>query len=566
MCSTNAPSRVSRSLLLIAPLLTSCQAVGNLVTSMFRTPEKSGRMVDGKQEGEWVYRYLPSGATKAKGNYRDDKQIGHWVYYYENQNVEWEGEFDEARLSGPSLFGYENGKRRALGMFVNGLEEDLWTFWSSDGSISQEGDFAQGKAVLRWAYFHRDGSPMAEGYRLNDQRVGPWQFYTPEGELSERLFPLPEGTEIVHETWDGVVPRREGFLVHGVQTGRWVTSHPNGRRRLTGDFEDGQPHGLWLAWADTGEPVAQGPMAHGRPTGTWYVWRQGVKEKVPGQGLSLTRSFPGEWSIDGAPTASPESAFEVWIAEATSPITGVLNIEPDPNTPPPPREYVAATDETPQPPIRPQPWTVREETSLDFLVARYSDGARNVRAPRGSGYGRRSSRRTAEPDRGGDPKLSPRFIGTELPWTRFFRGQGEVVDLDQFRGSKKVVLVVLRGMSREVCVYCVTQTEALCTYFEDFAEADAEVFVVYPGERNRLDAFMESFRTFSQRLGEPPIGVLYDRDMELVTRMGLTSEFAIPSTFVLDENGKIRYSYVGLDIADRPQTEEVLEAVRGLGP
>src|SRR5262245_47660724 len=108
------------ALLTLASTLAGCQLAENLVEDMVRSPERSGRLVNGKHEGEWTFRY-PEGANKAKGNYKDDKQIGHWTYWYDNGNVEWEGEFDEERLCGPSRFGYENGKRQAVGMFVAGL-------------------------------------------------------------------------------------------------------------------------------------------------------------------------------------------------------------------------------------------------------------------------------------------------------------------------------------------------------------------------------------------------------------------------------------------------------------
>jgi antitoxin component YwqK of YwqJK toxin-antitoxin module len=248
------------TLLALAIVLGGCQIAENLTARFFRSSERSGRMVQGKQEGEWVYRY-PDGDPKAKGAYANDKQIGHWIYWYENGNVEWEGEFDESRLSGPSRFGYENGKNRAVGLFVAGLEEDLWTFWNQDGQIDCEGDFVGGEPALRWSYYHLDGTLQAEGFRLHGEKAGPWQFYTPAGEMSERRFPLPQGVQIVHETWDGVVPRREGFLVDGVQSGRWVSYHPNGRRRMTCDFVGGVPRGLCIGWT---RPSANG--SSGGPT------------------------------------------------------------------------------------------------------------------------------------------------------------------------------------------------------------------------------------------------------------------------------------------------------------
>ena len=566
MSSSLAPRPRLLALAAAGLLLGSCQLTESLVSNMFKTRERSGPLINGKQEGSWVFRY-ESGATKAKGDYENDHQIGHWVYYYENGNIEWEGEFDDARISGPSMFGHENGKRRAVGLFHDGFEEDLWTFWSPDGSLASEGDYIAGTPALRWTYFGDNGKPIAEGYRLDGERVGPWQFYRSNGEVAERRFGLPEGMEIVHETWDGVTPRREGFLLNGKQTGRWVTWHPNGRRRTTGDFVDGTPSGLWIAWTAGGQPVARGKMVDGMPTGEWLLWRNGKKERVNGAGMELTSMFSGTWSEASAPTASPEQTLATWIGESASLPAETIDLAPDPNVPTPTPEEVAATDQLPRIPLRSQPWTVRETDSLDFLVARYSDGAKSVEPPRGSGYGRRRGRSTAtdtEEESTGDPVLSPRFLGTTLPWTRFYRATGEVVDLDDHRGKSKVVLVVLRGFAREVCVYCVTQTEALCDNIEGFKEAGCEVYVVYPGDRNRLEAFMESFRNFSKHMGEPPLGVLYDRNMELVERMGITSELAIPSTFVIDERGVIRYSYVGIDVEDRPSAEQVLTAIRAM--
>jgi antitoxin component YwqK of YwqJK toxin-antitoxin module/peroxiredoxin len=529
----------------------------NLVERWFSTSEREGKLVDGKHQGEWIFRY-PSGAMKAKGKYVDDKQIGGWTYWYENGNVEWQGEFDEQRMTGAAYFGNENGSRRAVGLFVDGLEEDLWTFWTNTGAMECEGDFARGKPTLRWTYFHADGSPLAEGYRYGGERVGPWQFYAADGELSERRFPLPEGVQIVRETWDGMIPRREGMVAGGVPTGRWATYHPDGRRRLTADFIGGEPSGVWVAWAASGEPVARGHVSRGRPEGQWTLWSGGIAERVAGSELDLGAEFSGEWSTGEG--GSPRARLATWVAEMRSPVTAMLDMTPDPNVPAPSAEAVAKTESTPSVTLRPQPWTVREQDAMEFLVARYRDGARDAKRPSMGPY---SQRRGGE-EQGGDPSLSPRFLGTQLPWTRFYRADGGVVDMDDFRGNKKVVLVVLRGFAREVCVYCITQTEALCDNVEAFRAEGCEVFVVYPGERNRLETFLESFQTVSKHMGEPPIGVLYDRDMELVQRMGITSEFAIPSTFVIDERGVIRYSYVGRDIEDRPSTEQVLTAIKAL--
>jgi antitoxin component YwqK of YwqJK toxin-antitoxin module/peroxiredoxin len=555
---------LSFAVLAAALTCSACQ----VAESLFRAPDRSGFMVGGKQGGRWIYRYGPGGPKKAEGEYRNDKQIGPWTYWYENGSVEWQGTFDEQRINGPTLFGYDNGQRKAVGTFADGFEEDLWSFWTPEGALDQEGDLARGRPVLRWSYYHPDGSVAAQGFRRDGERIGLWQFYSESGELSERNFPLPEGVAVVHQAWeDESVPRREGFLVGGRPEGRWVTWHPNGRRRLTGDFAQGRLSGLCLLWNDNGDRVAVGRTEAGQPVGPWTVWRDGAAQRVDAQRITAAQGSPESWSKRGSPTGTEvEQAVSAWLAEASAPIRDedIVDQSPDPDTPSPPDASVARTESTPSIPLRAQPWTETERENHEYLVQRYAKGEKAAQPPRNSPYGKRRGKTSSAPT-APDPALSSRFLGTKLPWTRFRQTDGKIVDLDQFRGKSKVVLVVLRGMAREVCIYCVTQTEALCDSVDQFRALNSEVFVVYPGERNRLEAFLEAFNSASQRTGEPPLGVLYDPDMQLVDRMGIASELAIPSTFVIDEQGTIRYAYVGRDIEDRPPAEALLEALRGLG-
>ena len=519
-----------------------CQVVEKIYSAFDRT----GKLDEERQVGYWEYNFQ-SGATMAAGEYRDDKQFGPWTYWYENGNVEWRGTFGTNRLEGESFFGREDGTKHAVGMFFNGFEEDLWTFWDAEGQLEHEGDYVRGRAGLRWTTFHTDGSILGEGYRLDGERIGLWQFFDGDGELSESRFPVPEGVEIVHEAWPGGSPRREGLLLDGRPDGRWATWHKNGRRRLSATFAAGKAHGYWHAWDESGRPLLRGTMLRGAPAGEWSVWRGGVAETLPASSLDLTSA------------TGPESLLGAWREELRAKPYATVDLAPDPSTPSPTREQLERTELAPSLALRPQPWTVRESKALQLLVDRYSEGDRAGARARGGAYGaaRRDSPR-------GDPELSPRFLGTTLPWTRFYRANGDVVDLDDFRGRNKVVLVVLRGFVREVCVYCVTQTEALCDNYDDFVNAGADVFVLYPGERNRLETFMDSFSKVSKLSGAPPIGVLYDPDSRLVERMGIEAELAIPSTFVLDEDGVVRFSYVGTSIDDRPAAKDVLEAVREL--
>src|SRR5262245_25378143 len=67
---------------------------------------------------------------------------------------------------------------------------------------------------------------------------------------------------------------------------------------------------------------------------------------------------------------------------------------------------------------------------------------------------------------------------------------GKPVDLSQYRGKQKVVLVVLRGMPQNpggtFCPSCLAQTSSILANRQKFAERAAAVLIVYPGPSERV--------------------------------------------------------------------------------
>src|SRR4051812_35234114 len=72
----------------------------------------------------------------------------------------------------------------------------------------------------------------------------------------------------------------------------------------------------------------------------------------------------------------------------------------------------------------------------------------------------------------------------------FVDSDGSPVDLTRYRGRRKVVLVVLRGVPRSerggFCPSCLAQVSSLMANREQFAARGAEVLVVFPGRAERL--------------------------------------------------------------------------------
>jgi peroxiredoxin len=139
----------------------------------------------------------------------------------------------------------------------------------------------------------------------------------------------------------------------------------------------------------------------------------------------------------------------------------------------------------------------------------------------------------------------------------FLDGWGEKVDLKQFRGKKHVVLVVTRGFPGYVCPNCTAQTSRLVTNYPQFVRRNAEVFVVFPGPKENVQAFVQESQ--KQASKDLPFPVLLDEDYQAVEKLGIRADQAKPSTYILDKQGKVRFAYVGKDTTDRPSVKAMLD-------
>lgn len=152
-----------------------------------------------------------------------------------------------------------------------------------------------------------------------------------------------------------------------------------------------------------------------------------------------------------------------------------------------------------------------------------------------------------------------------VPETDLVTAKGEKISLKKYAG-KSVVLVFMRGFSGYVCPYCATYTAQLSLKYEEFKKRNAEVLVVYPTKadhQEKVDQFIAAANERLKAEGKTPLSlpVFLDPGLKLVTQYNLLGDLSRPSTFVLDGQGVVRYGYVGVDKADRPGIDRVLEEI-----
>ena len=154
-------------------------------------------------------------------------------------------------------------------------------------------------------------------------------------------------------------------------------------------------------------------------------------------------------------------------------------------------------------------------------------------------------------------KLGSALVGQQLPQSRFLLDGGDVVDLAQSR--RHTLLVIMRGFSGTVCLYCATQTAAIANEMERFAAADVDLLVLFPGPEDTIMAFLDAVGQL--RAEQLPLRVALDVNQILVRGLGVEGELARPTSLLVNPEGTIVWAYVGSDMDDRPSVADYLDVI-----
>ncbi len=395
---------------------------------------------------------------------------------------------------------WPDGQPRRSGLVEGGQPNGAWTYHDREGRMESSGVYMMGKPNGMWSWYHPDGSPSRTGAFVGGLRQGEWTRFHPGGVVAER-----------------------GVYVDDRQSGAWSWYHPDGRLAGDGSFQDGVRHGSWRQWDAEGRLVADGRYDRGLRVGPW---RDGI-DRIEDLGAS-----PATAAVVTTP-ADPPSVVPVPPAP-----------EPSLAQQRPPSEPLPTSA-----PVIPGFWTVAEERVAKVILARAAGQAYDP-----SGYDA-----LPPPVR----KPSP-LVGTALPRTRFLAADGGVVDVAALnRDGRSVVLVLQRGFSGQICIYCAAQTAALADALPRFRARGAEVVVVFPGPSETIPAFIRAVQTL--RRDPPPMPVCLDVDLGLVRGLRVEDSVAKPTALVVAPDGRITYAHVGQDKTDRPSVEDLLEVLPPVG-
>jgi peroxiredoxin len=137
---------------------------------------------------------------------------------------------------------------------------------------------------------------------------------------------------------------------------------------------------------------------------------------------------------------------------------------------------------------------------------------------------------------------------------------GETVQLSKTLENGPAVLVMLRGYPGYQCPLCSRQVASLLAAKKTFADKNATVVLVYPGEASGLGDYAKAFMG-KTKLPENFV-LAIDPDYEFTRTYGLRweaqNETAYPSTFVISRDGKVKKSWVSQSHGGRADTKQVI--------
>ena len=413
------------------------------------------------------------------------------------------------KQEGPWSYWYDNGQKQAEGSWNHDYQDGTWTFWYADGAVQQSGSYSgQNASPLHWS---------------SAPRTGHWRHFYENGQLY-----------------------CEGDYAADRQDGVWTYFTQDGKPYATGSFLSGVKDGEWTWWLAPGKPKERGSFAKGVKIGLWSTWSA--------DGTLVKRE---EYTLQGAPVATVEAPVQAFTAQ---PVAAAAKPAEQPAVEVKPATEMIILPAAGVPslsPIESAPrlWTPHQEGNAGALIAHYTSSGPIAGDDE---YGNHSDSLFGRPGK----RQRTELLGKSLPQTRFLSARGEVIELKDRIGNHPVLLVILRGFSGQVCLYCAAQTAAIANQIARFRDLGVEVVVIYPGPIEAVPAFVKAVE--SLRKEPPPMPLALDVSLLLVRALGIEDNLARPTSLLIDKQGLVRYAYVGETIADRPSVNDLLQAAGGI--
>jgi antitoxin component YwqK of YwqJK toxin-antitoxin module len=97
-------------------------------------------VLDGLKHGEFKI-YFEDGNLEMQGQLDSNRNVGKWQYFYPDGKIESEGNFNLDKPDGYWIWNYPDGKRKEEGQYNNGIRYGKWLLYNNNGDITSEHNY-----------------------------------------------------------------------------------------------------------------------------------------------------------------------------------------------------------------------------------------------------------------------------------------------------------------------------------------------------------------------------------------------------------------------------------------
>ena len=231
--------------------------------------------------------YTKNGMEKGNWSFWDrdgKKRLGKKIDYKTFKNIGLYKHLDGVFLVTGPIDGLSTAYTQAHGAVRGGRLDGPWTYWDNDGLLSAKKYYDKGTPRGQYTTYHPYGHKLADGVvnGIDDYgnliKDGKWLFWDENGILKEEVH-FNSG-------------KREGLTIYFSMTGNetakiiykddipwsgeWTTWYPDGSKKESGRYEEGEKQSPWSAWYDNGQKRYVMHYHNSQKHGLYTEWnRQG---------------------------------------------------------------------------------------------------------------------------------------------------------------------------------------------------------------------------------------------------------------------------------------------------
>jgi antitoxin component YwqK of YwqJK toxin-antitoxin module len=194
-----------------------------------------------------------SGQTSPQINLTDSqgKKQGHWIKKYPNENIMYEGNFQDDHPVGELKRYNEDQSLKSILTYSNDGRKADAVMYHPNGFISARGLYVDQKKEGKWQFY----SSFISGYLLSkvnysgNQKNGLSVNYYPDSTIAEKVT-----------------------YVKDIKHGDWMQYYPSGALKLKSHYTNGKLDGKFEMWFENGSIEFSGQYKNDNRDGRWIIF------------------------------------------------------------------------------------------------------------------------------------------------------------------------------------------------------------------------------------------------------------------------------------------------------